>query len=372
MVAARSAAALALLAALAAIVEAHATPPGTTLHSNTTNRMNGGAGQDASLCSLGHTESVEECAARCVAWEPASGPAQRCRSFTRFADSYHSNVSLSGACFGRLDPSWVPLQATGDDAADSGTVDWPCSGATEVSSLDCSLNGRCVQGACVCSKGWKGRRCEALNLAPVNASVLGFNPTAGGTNMSSWGASVQQVGGVWHMWAVLLTNHCGILSYLLNSAVVHAISTRGATGPYVQKETVLPPFAHEPDVVRAPTGELVLITVAGDLGGFSSCQCSDGITSECNVCNNSCHSQAPTLSVAASPTGPWATRPVGPDWRGENPSIWITRNGTLLGMSRGGRISAYATNWSDLSTWTHALPNAGPMQGELPTRPDAE
>lgn len=58
--------------------------------------------------------------------------------------------------------------------------------------------------------------------------------------MSSWGGSVQQIDGVWHMWAVLLINHCGIESYLMNSAVVHAVSS-SAVGPYTQKETVLPP-----------------------------------------------------------------------------------------------------------------------------------
>jgi hypothetical protein len=41
-------------------------------------------------------------------------------------------------------------------------------------------------------------------------------------------------------------------------------------------------------------------------------------------------------------------------------------------MSRGGQISAYATHWSDPTTWLHALPGAGPAQGRLPTRPDAE
>ncbi len=357
---------LTLAFALAA-ANAHAVPPKITLHWNATNRVNQGAAQDSTLISLGRTVSVEACGALCVAWQAAAGDTaqQHCRSFTRFADTYVSNASLAGKCFGRLDPSWVPLQAIDNDAADSGTVDWPCS-----SSLDCSLNGKCQDGMCECNKGWKGHRCEALNLLPVDADVLGFNPTLDGSNMSSWGGSVQQINSTWHMWAVLLTNHCGISSYLLNSAVVHAVSTGSPTGPYVQKETVLPPFAHEPDVVRAPNGDLVLITVAGDLGGFSSCHCSDGITSGCNVCNNSCHPQAPTLSVASSPDGPWVSRPVGPDWHGENPSIWITKNGTLLGMSRGGHISAYAVNWS--STWSHALPGAGPTQGQLPTRPDAE
>eukprot|EP00911_Craspedida_sp_UC1_P001996 UC1_evm3s1538 len=281
-------------------------------------------------------------------------------------------------------PSWVPLEAIGADAADSGTVDWPCT-----DDLGCSLNGKCIivdrlqprqaqaqaqhalrlenSGHCLCNSGWTGRRCESLDLLPVNRAHLGFNPMdKNGTNMSSWGGSVQQINGTWHMWAVLLTNHCGIRSYLLNSAVVHAVSTSGnVTGPYALRETVLPPFAHEPDVVLAPSGELVLITVAGNLGGYSPCnQCTNGVTNpSCNTCNNSCHPQTPTLSVADSPQGPWQTRPIGqPIWRGENPSIWITNNATVVGMSRGGRIGAYASNWSNLSSWQQTLPNAGPSQ----------
>ena len=159
--------ALALLAA-----HAHAAPPGVTLHWNTTNRMNKGAAQDSALHNFGRTDSVAACGALCVAWQPGADAAQRCRSFTRFADTYSSNISLAGQCFGRLDPSWVPLEATGEDAADSGTVEWPCA-----DSLDCSLNGKCAAGTCACNKGWKGRRCEMLNLVPVDADVLGFNPT---------------------------------------------------------------------------------------------------------------------------------------------------------------------------------------------------
>ena len=39
------------------------------------------------------------------------------------------------------------------------------------SELDCQLNGACVQGACVCDKGWRGTDCGTLNLelAPIVA-----------------------------------------------------------------------------------------------------------------------------------------------------------------------------------------------------------
>lgn len=161
--------------------------PGITLSPHTTNRVHRGADTDATLQSLGHTTSVEACGALCVAWVPSSTasyaaamPAapsqqQRCHSFTRFADAYADNSTLAGHCFGRLDPSWVPMQAVGSSAADSGTVNWPCA-----DDLDCSLNGKCMHGACTCGKGWRGDRCETLNLAPVDPDVLGFSPTEGG------------------------------------------------------------------------------------------------------------------------------------------------------------------------------------------------
>ena len=44
----------------------------------------------------------------------------------------------------------------------------------------------------------------------------------------------------------------------------HAVSTTSSVlGPYEEHDSVLPPFTHEPDVVRAPTGEIVMISVHG-------------------------------------------------------------------------------------------------------------
>ena len=172
------------------------------------------------------------------------------------------------------------------------------------------------------------------------------------------------MGGTWHMYASRLDNHCGISSYLVNSRVVHAVSAAGALGPYAEADSVLPPFAHEPCVARAPTGELVLISVHGPLGGFSPCVCVDGQTCcGCVACNNSCHPAQPVLSVATDPAGPWDSvqipPPVGPDsaeGHQENPAIWISSAGELWAMSRGGNMAAYASDWRNFSTWTKQFP----------------
>ena len=315
--------------------------------------------------SLGHTTDAAECASRCVAMAPATQQ-ERCRSFTRLSDSYSKNASRAGLCLAHLDHVWLPLHAEGD--ADSGLIEWPCK-----DDMDCSLNGKCGGGKCSCNHGWKGNRCETLSLGPVDRKVLGFNPTQGGKNMSSWGGSVQQINGTWHMWAVMMANHCGISSYLMNSGVVHAVSSAGVAGPYELQDSVLPPFAHEPDVCRAPTGELVMIAVADPtLGGYSSCTCESGATlPSCVTCNNSCMPAAkPTLAIASDAAGPWKVEPIWADGHGENPSIWITKNGSVWGMSRGGNIACYASDWSDLSTWTHGAPHGA--KTSLSGSPDAE
>ena len=52
-----------------------------------------------------------------------------------------------GECFAVLSPGFNPSY---DQTAVSGVVDWPCRDDT-----DCSLNGKCVAGACMCRPAWK-------------------------------------------------------------------------------------------------------------------------------------------------------------------------------------------------------------------------
>ena len=297
--------------------------------------------------------TLEACGTACASFGNAT---TRCKSFSRFKPS--------GACLGHVDNSWLPMTVDGTrdaGAVDSGQVAWPC-----LSARDCSLNGACrADGACACDAGWRGRQCGELSLLPVDRAVLGFNPQAGGANMSSWGGGAWLSGGQWHLWASRLDNHCGINSYLLNSRVVHAVAP-AVTGPYVEAESVVPPFAHEPVVARAPNGSFVLMTVHGPLKNFPECVCTDGTSRGCSGCNNSCHPAQPVLSVADSPLGPWRSTsvppPVGPPPSPaphmENPSIWITDTGALYAMGRGG-MAGYAADWANYSTWTKAPPGGG-------------
>ena len=62
------------------------------------------------------------------------------------------------------------------------------------------------------------------------------------------------------MWAAEMSSFCGINVWQPNSLVVHAQSSVSKSGiaSYERKEVIDVIFSHEPDVIRAPTGEYVI------------------------------------------------------------------------------------------------------------------
>ena len=88
---------------------------------------------------------------------------------------------------------------------------------------DCVLNGVCVEGACLCDRGWKGRSCEALALLPAPVvGAYGVSP-----NMSSWGCSVLRMGDTYHVWVSEFWGGCGNAAWEVNSHVIHAFYCPG-------------------------------------------------------------------------------------------------------------------------------------------------
>jgi len=115
-------------------------------------------------------------------------------------------------------------------------------------AADCSLGGVCTASRCVCWPTWSGPNCSVLNLQPSPA-------TCGGAfrrpkNQSSWGGSVLLDNGVYHMFSADMEKHCGLNSWQRNSRIVHLTSTT-PTGPFVERDVVMTPFAHNPTVHRA-------------------------------------------------------------------------------------------------------------------------
>jgi hypothetical protein len=65
-----------------------------------------------------------------------------------------------------------------------------------VTDLDCSLNGVCKGGSCLCDAAWTGPCCTALNLLPVPTAAPGYRHP----NTSTWGGNIIVANGTYHMW----------------------------------------------------------------------------------------------------------------------------------------------------------------------------
>lgn len=152
-----------------------------------------------------------------------------------------------------------------------------------LTSVDCAMNGECVKpnpsdaqspGRCRCFDGWKGSSCEVLDLLPVD-------PRRGGLRLpnhdsSTWGGSVIYREGLYHMFASEIIYNCGLYAWTTNSQVIRAVS-ESPYGPYRKVQVLLPPFAHDANVMEAPTGEIVLFVTA--LRGVQPRDCRTNTTS---------------------------------------------------------------------------------------------
>lgn len=125
----------------------------------------------------------------------------------------------------------------------------PASEAACATDLDCSLNGVCTSGACVCDAAWTGPNCNLLHFA-ASPNVSGSTGEAmankalccyhGDDNRSySWGASVQYAkeDGHYYMWVAEMANHCtiGRCSY----AAAHSLHAASFTHRRVVVHTLL-------------------------------------------------------------------------------------------------------------------------------------
>ena len=144
------------------------------------------------------------------------------------------------------------------------------------SVADCSYNGDCDGGLCHCDAAWRGARCESLNLLPARVGA-GLNTTGSHGPIMSWGGTVNKGDdGKYHMHVAQFVNHCGFNQWATNSRIVHAVAD-SADGEFVVNSTVWPVFAHNPAVVRAPTGEWVMTFVSNTShASHLEAACADG------------------------------------------------------------------------------------------------
>ena len=243
---------------------------------------------------LPSASSAEECRLECIQYNnervsPVSGWS-RCQSFTWLPDGHR--------CVAIVDPDEWQLSVV--PGAMTGQLHWaPSSCGTDA---DCSYNGVCGADArCDCAPAWRGDRCQTLALLPTTQGA-GLRSRDQGTNTSSWGGAVllDPATGLQHMWASEMLAHCGIETWTTNSHVVHATSIDGVT--FHRMNETLAAFSHEPNVVRAPSGEWVMYWTGAAPGAprHPPCRaCSHGNTDPNSGCTLGAQGRQPTFMAWA-------------------------------------------------------------------------
>jgi hypothetical protein len=337
---------------------------------------------------LGRMGSVDACERACVA-ALGSDPTAGCTAFTYYAEG-HYRADLVGSCYGdNASGYWRPFYSDLGAPDQWGNVTsgqnapsrfrTPCLGAA-----DCSFNGKCSKGFCACYPQWMGRHCGQLNLVPTarDAGLQTREPSTG-ERASSWGGSVVRGDdGVYHMYAAEMTHHCGIVVWLSNSQIRHAVSTR-PDGPFVARDVAEGVWGHEPTAARAPSGEYVLFWTAS-FGKDVPCSkipcenCKDGdSTIDASVdphClpDTRCTHRVPLLtymSYATDPSGPWS-EPVAipsPENMGDtNFAPIIRQDGSLVALGRPPWVWR-AAHWKNASSYTFEKAAGGrSIDGEDP------
>ena len=136
------------------------------------------------------------------------------------------------------------------------------------SSLDCGLNGDCIlqsHGAkyCECDPAWSGNS----NCTLMAFDALERNAMPGYYNLteSSWGGlPIEDGSGGYKLVHAQMAHGCGLETWTTNSIVALSSSVSGKVeGPYQFERELLPPFAHNPTVRRAPDGTYLVYFIGG-------------------------------------------------------------------------------------------------------------
>ncbi len=319
---------------------------------------------------LGKCSSTEECMNACLKNSTIN---KTCQSYSYYTSSFDQDITYSMGCFGRFGIPygllWTPFN---QENVNCGRIIYECE-----SDLDCSLNGKCDinTGNCTCQTGWYGYHCNQLNLLPAIKGT-GYhitNDNDSGMPTSSWGGAVlmdtsnnANNNTKYHMFLAEFDNHCGVNSWTINSVVTHAQSTNGYNSPYKRVQVIHEHFAHEPDAIRGPNGEIVLYYSAYNFSSnISECECTDGSTPPCSkprreVINIMQYAESNNFN------GPWyrtvifPTRPT-TDYDTNLAGI-ITPNGTFVGLFRiwtsGSEIFLVTSNdWKNGSLYIHHMNN---------------
>lgn len=177
------------------------------------------------------------------------------------------------------------------------------------SDEDCSLNGLCSNGHCVCDAPWGGDACETLEFLPGKETACGklcaYHGT--GADTTSWGASVVRAreDGLlkYYMFVAQMTHGCTLGQWRSNSEVVLATAA-DPLGPFEYAMDVVRPWAHNPQVIVAPDADAGAVYALYALGDGVPVVPEENCTKRRRVAARNATANF-TIHWAPHPRGPW-------------------------------------------------------------------
>lgn len=143
--------------------------------------------------------------------------------------------------------SAVDISAKGGEPQHKTAVTAGCT-----SDLNCSLTGACVGGVCACDPGWRGPSCASMDLLPVAfPQGYGMDRSRQRDANSSWGATILEDNGTFHMYVNALGDQCLLEAWMRNSRIDHAVSDT-AEGPYTFVDTAVNMTSSNPAMIVLP------------------------------------------------------------------------------------------------------------------------
>lgn len=242
----------------------------------------------------------------------------------------------------------------------------PAVGATCTADEGCNLNGLCNSGRCSCFAPWRGETCGVLDELPApRAAAFGMNC---GMNCSttphtaSWGGNVLFANGTYHMYVSALTQECGLLHWMTNMDVIHAVAD-SPLGPFAQQNTALPPFSTNPHAIVDSQGDWWLFHIGNGDNHSEQLHCQpnrSAATTTSTRLHTAPAAPPPQQPVHKSPGpyGPWTAHP-SPSCNNPAPAL-----GHLGGAKGEARLMCSSCSSGDFCIHRSTLGFAGPW--ELP------
>jgi len=225
------------------------------------------------------------------------------------------------------------------------------------SALNCSLNGLCTSGICVCDPPWSGSACEKMNFKPVTfPQGYGMQP-----NCTTWGGGVIFDGKNYHIYVSRMTNACPLSYWGKNSRIDHAVSN-SITGPYEFKDPAVNTWAHNAAPITLHDGSYAIVHIGDGSGppdGGHNCTPPDRHDNlEPWHYNVDLHvpTAGSTIHVSKTLSGPW--KPLSPNTLGgcNNPAPWVHTNGTIYILCGGTmkRAENISGPWTNVASVHHS------------------